>query len=299
VQGVLIRIASLADFPLSPEQATLDQLIASARGADTTPKNTDTDRYRFTVVADAHSATMFYSYFKGGRWGVLPYRSVHLTDDAEQRLPETYHVLGNKRVGIVGCGALGAKIAASLARSGICAFVLVDDDIFKPGNLVRHDLDVASLGAHKAEALAARLKAITAGITVSARRVLLGGQESSGSTASVLDELATCDLLIDATADPQAFNFVASVARSRLCPIVWAEVYAGGIGGFTARLRPGIEPMATPPRANLSREEPDAGNLHVRVCDPRRIPREGSISLGAGIRACYGTVSTRIMAHRE
>ena len=25
--------------------------------------------------------------------------------------------------------------------------------------------------------------------------------------------------------------------------------------------------MATPPRANLSREEPDAGNLHVRVCE--------------------------------
>src|SRR6185436_13755641 len=25
--------------------------------------------------------------------------------------------------------------------------------------------------------------------------------------------------------------------------------------------------MATPPRANLSREEPDAGNLHVRLCE--------------------------------
>ena len=264
VQGVLIRIASLADFPLSPEQATLDQLIASAREVDAAPTNTDTDRYRFTVVADAHSATMFYSYFKEGRWGVFPYRSVHLTDDAEQRLPETYHVLANKKVGIVGCGALGSKIAASLARSGIRAFVLVDDDIFKPGNLVRHDLDVGSLGAHKAEALAARLKAITAGITVSARRVLLGGQESSGGTASVLDELSTCDLLIDATADPQAFNFVASVARNRLRPMVWAEVYAGGIGGFVARLRPGIEP---PPHS--------ARRQYLAWCRDRGVPWHG------------------------
>ena len=264
VQGVLIRIASLADFPLSPEQATLDQLIASAREVDAAPTNTDTDRYRFTVVADAHSATMFYSYFKEGRWGVFPYRSVHLTDDAEQRLPETYHVLANKKVGIVGCGALGSKIAASLARSGIRAFVLVDDDIFKPGNLVRHDLDVGSLGAHKAEALAARLKAITAGITVSARRVLLGGQESSGGTASVLDELSTCDLLIDATADPQAFNFVASVARNRLRPMVWAEVYAGGIGGFVARLRPGIEP---PPHS--------ARRQYLTWCRDRGVPWHG------------------------
>jgi len=189
---------------------------------------------------------------------------VHLTDDAEQRLPETYHVLANKKVGIVGCGALGSKIAASLARSGIRAFVLVDDDIFKPGNLVRHDLDVGSLGAHKAEALAARLKAITAGITVSARRVLLGGQESSGGTASVLDELSTCDLLIDATADPQAFNFVASVARNRLRPMVWAEVYAGGIGGFVARLRPGIEP---PPHS--------ARRQYLAWCRDRGVPWHG------------------------
>jgi hypothetical protein len=119
---------------------------------------------------------------------------------------------------------------------------LVDDDIFTPGNLVRHELDVGSLGAHKAEALAARLKAITAGVNVSARRVALGGQESSGSTASVLDEIATCDLLIDATADHQAFNFVASVATNRLRAMIWAEVYAGGIGGFVARLRPGSDP---------------------------------------------------------
>jgi hypothetical protein len=125
-------------------------------------------------------------------------------------------------------------------------FDLVDDDIFKPGNLVRHDLDAGSLGAHKADGLAARLKSVAAGVKVSVRRIALGGQESSGSTALVLDELAGCDLLIDATADPQAFNFVASVARRALRPMVWAEVYAGGIGGFVARLRPGIEP---PPHA--------------------------------------------------
>ena len=62
----------------------------------------------------------------------------------------------------------------------------------------------------------------------------------------VLDALAGCDLLIDATADPHAFNFVASVARRGRRPMIWAEVYAGGIGGFIARLRPNVEP---PPHA--------------------------------------------------
>jgi dCTP deaminase len=38
--------------------------------------------------------------------------------------------------------------------------------------------------------------------------------------------------------------------------------------------------MATPPRANLSREEPDAGNLHVRVCEMLRVGREIYITPG-------------------
>jgi len=172
----------------------------------------------------------------------MSYTPVDLGDGLAGRLPESYAGLSGKKVGLVGCGSLGSKIAASLARSGVRAFVLVDDDFLTLGNLVRHELDADSLGAHKADGLEARLKAVAAGMNVSVRRVALGGQEASGSTASALDELATCDLLIDATADPQGFNFVASVARSALRPMVWAEVYAGGVGGFVARLRPAFEP---------------------------------------------------------
>ena len=138
-------------------------------------------------------------------------------------------------------------MATSLARSGVCDFVLVDDDILKPGNLIRHDLDCNDLGGHKADALGARLRAVSPGVKVNVRRVILGGQESSATTASVLDELATCHILIDATADPQAFNLLASVARTAARPMIWAEVFAGGIGGFVARLRPNTEP--TPHRA--------------------------------------------------
>jgi sulfur-carrier protein adenylyltransferase/sulfurtransferase len=120
-----------------------------------------------------------------------------------------------------------------------------------------------------------RLEAIRAGMDVSARAVLLGGQESSGSTASVLEELANCDLLIDATADPQAFNFVGAVAREGLKPMVWAEVYAGGIGGFVARLRPDVEP---PPHV--------ARRQYLRWCERQGVPwrREDTdyASRGAG-----------------
>jgi len=46
----------------------------------------------------------------------------------------------NKRVVILGCGALGSKLALHLYRSGIDKLTLVDDDKLEPHNLCRHAL---------------------------------------------------------------------------------------------------------------------------------------------------------------
>jgi hypothetical protein len=239
-RGILLRVESLEGLP--SDQQALQTFFAASILLNPTPTTADNDARHFIMIVDATSARMFYSFSKDGEPTIIRYSTVDFAHDPPGRLPESYGVLSQKKVGIVGCGSLGSKIAASLARSGVRAFVLVDDDIMMPGNLIRHELDADSLGAHKAEALEARLKALAVGVDISVRRVSLGGQEASGGTASALDELAGCDLIIDATADPQAFNFVASVARNALRPMLWAEVYAGGIGGFVARLRPGKEP---------------------------------------------------------
>jgi molybdopterin/thiamine biosynthesis adenylyltransferase len=257
----LLRISDLKEVPAIPDHEALDRLVAGARGTDGSNDNKSSG---FIVFADAASARMLYVFSKDGEHIVVPYKTVDMNEAAGERLPEDYGVLASKKVGIVGCGSLGSKIAASMARSGVADFVLVDDDILKTGNLVRHELDANDLGAHKSYALEARLKAIRAGVTVSARAVDLGGQESSGSTASVLDELSVCDLLIDATADPQAFNFVAAVACDALRPMIWAEVYAGGIGGFVARLRPNIDP---PPHA--------ARRQYLAWCREQKVPWQG------------------------
>jgi molybdopterin/thiamine biosynthesis adenylyltransferase/ubiquitin-protein ligase len=238
--ALLIRVASLAEVEI-PDQQALDEIIKASMGGEYITEG-EKKGPRITVLADATSARFYYSYWYENSWKLIRYTTIDLTDNAE-RLPDEYAGLASKKVGIVGAGSLGSKIATSLARSGVRSFVLVDDDILKPGNLVRHELDAGSLGAHKSDGLTARLRAVAPGVNVSTRRVVLGGQEASGTTASVLDELATCDLLIETTADPQGFNFVASVARRILCPMIWAEVYAGGIGGFVARLRPDNEPQ--------------------------------------------------------
>jgi sulfur-carrier protein adenylyltransferase/sulfurtransferase len=253
--GQIIRVNAVGDIVVSDHNALLELIGLYANHAN--QKKTSF----FTVFVDAQNAKAFFSYFHDETWKILEYATIDLTNEPDGRLPENYEVLSAKKVGIVGGGSLGSKIAASLARSGVGAFVIVDDDIVKPGNLMRHELDVASLGAHKVDALEARLLAVGPNVKVDAYRTALGGQESSGSTAVILDELAKCDLLIDATADPQAFNFVASVARSAKRMMIWAEVYAGGIGGFLARLRPNFEP---PPH--------HARRQYIKWCEVNGVP---------------------------
>lgn len=54
---------------------------------------------------------------------------------------------------IVGCGALGSKIASFLVREGITRLSLVDPDALAPHNLARHELGRPSLGLYKAKEL--------------------------------------------------------------------------------------------------------------------------------------------------
>lgn len=260
--GLLVRLPSLDGVVVS-EQEHLDCIVTATAIQGQAPTD-DNATSRFTVLADGTGAQFYFSFFHDGTWKVLRYRTIDVSNEIGTRLPDSYAAIAGNKVGIVGCGSLGSKIAASLARSGVRQFVLVDDDILKPGNLARNELGAESLGAHKVDALEERLRAVAPNVTADVWRVDLGGQESSGSTATILDALAGCNLLIDATADPQAFNFVASVARRARSPMIWAEVYAGGIGGFVARLRPGIEP---PPHA--------ARRQYLAWCRSQGIPWHG------------------------
>jgi tRNA A37 threonylcarbamoyladenosine dehydratase len=113
--------------------------------------------------------------------------------------------LSKVRIGIVGLGSVGSKLAISLARSGVRQFLLVDDDYLTPGNLVRHELGWAQVGAHKAWAVSNTLALIAAGVKVDVKIIRLAGQESAVTAAAALKDLSNCDLLIDATANPEVF----------------------------------------------------------------------------------------------
>jgi hypothetical protein len=161
--------------------------------------------------------------------------------DKQQRSPERNAVLAAKRVAILGCGSMGSKVASSLARMGVANFFLVDSDVLKVGNLVRNELDWGEVGAHKAPALAERLKRINAQIKVSTWVNHLGGQTSVAELSACLDTMKTCDLIVETTGSGQSFVYASSVSEDAKIPMVWGRVFGGGFGGYIARSRPGIE----------------------------------------------------------
>ena len=116
---------------------------------------------------------------------------------------------------------------------------------------MRNELDLRSIGTHKAYAVRERLLQINPRCEVNTLRISLGGQESAASMAGALEALGQCDLLIDATADPRAFNLIASVSIRTKTPMIWCQVFGGGIGGLIARARPDIDPIPTAARDQI------------------------------------------------
>ncbi|ARK26380.1 hypothetical protein SporoP37_16500 (plasmid) [Sporosarcina sp. P37] len=167
-----------------------------------------------------------------------------VTEEPKERRPNQLVGLNEKKIGLVGLGSLGSKIAQSLARTGVRKFYLVDDDVFLPGNLVRHTLDWKSVGSHKVDAVENQLMNISSAMDIEVSKINLSGQEATTSLNTVLSKLGDCDLIIDATANPRVFNFLSAVGTTYGKPMIWGEVFAGGIGGLIARSRPNTDPDA-------------------------------------------------------
>jgi hypothetical protein len=180
------------------------------------------------------------------------------------RLDSDHVALRERKVAIVGCGSLGSKVAVTLARSGVANFLLVDDDLFSPDNIVRHDLDWREVGTHKANGVAGRIQLVNPAAKCSVRRHRLGGQESSGALEDLIESLADCDTLMDATAESGVFNYLCAVVAVSKKPMVWAEVFGGGFGGLIARHRPGREPDPASMRCIIENWCGDQGKLMPR-----------------------------------
>jgi hypothetical protein len=110
---------------------------------------------------------------------------------------------------ILGCGALGSKVALHVARSGEVPSVLADEATLTPHHLVRHGLTARHVGSNKASALADEMKELFehGGESVAV--------EALGGTANDLlhspERLRAVSELIDATASQAVLNALVDV----------------------------------------------------------------------------------------
>jgi hypothetical protein len=216
--------------------ATLADLAALAGGAGKLPD----DLHNKTVVVC--SASQFIRAFALSASGGLSELAVIDASAVDaSRLPADYAKLGAMTIAVVGLGSLGSKIAVSLARSGARKFALLDADVLLPQNLVRNDLDWRDVGFAKVEATAERMRHVAPGADVLALSLEVAGQENPHATARLAELIETCDLVVDATANPDTFVMLAALCKRAGVALVWGEVFAGGFGALMARSRPGLD----------------------------------------------------------
>lgn len=202
----------------------------------------------------------------------------------EERLPlSLVRQAAARSVGIVGLGSVGSKVATSLARSGVSSFVLVDGDVLLPENVVRHDAGYLAVGMLKVEAAKERIRSVAAGpceIQTCSHAVA----DASNATihAQTLAALASVDVIVDATANPDAFNTLACLASDTRRPLVWGELFAGGFGGLIGLAHPALTPCPSCVR--------DAFLAHAESWPPA--PRSDYGEPYAGVDSDRPTVAT-------
>lgn len=169
--------------------------------------------------------------------------------DVFARLPAAT-ALRNKKVVLLGCGAIGSYIAVELARAGVGSLQLVDYDVLQPGNSLRWPLGREYWGYQKGHALALFIERNYPHTSVKYREWHLGGAITRAPSLTHADSKRACshvvalrdlveaaDLVIDATAFSEVQSAVSDMCRQVKKNLIIAYATEGLVGGLVARLR--------------------------------------------------------------
>lgn len=133
-------------------------------------------------------------------------------------------LLREKTVCIVGCGGLGGYLTEYLARLGIGTIRCVDGDAFDETNLNRQLLSTEkALGVCKAEAAAARVRAVNSDVTAQFIPAFLTEANARGI-------IEGCDAVLDALDSIPARRILAAACDAARIPYIY-----GAISGWVAQ----------------------------------------------------------------
>lgn len=184
------------------------------------PWSDDDDRFAFVLLVDDKFRLRPIALATGQGATAYEYQVVELETTSDLRQPERNRALTGKRVAVIGLGSVGSKLALTLARSGVSKFLLIDDDILQPGNLSRNQLDWLSVGFDKVDGVRGAIRLVQPDADVQTRTFRFAGQESVSLNSAVLEQVAACDLVIDATANSSVLSSLAAVCTRRRVPLV-------------------------------------------------------------------------------
>lgn len=144
------------------------------------------------------------------------------------------HLLRNKRVNVIGCGALGSEIADSLAKAGLGAIGLVDYEEFRAHNAVRHVLGVESIGLPKVYTLSLHLRNHNMFVQVSEKYCDI-------LTTNINDYLLDDSISVSSIADDNVEGFLNEQAIIYNKTIFYVRAMRGGKAARIFRVIPGVD----------------------------------------------------------
>ena len=165
--------------------------------------------------------------------GVKSLLSVHMWREEAQYITEEIffgrgHLsssLRDKKISIIGVGAIGSILAETLVRSGAKNLTLWDSDLVEPGNICRSGYSIEDLGNGKTIALEKKLKQISPFCSIVNKGNLwlhndelnwpnklrngdFYGNINYDSQKDIVEQLENVDLIIDCTASNELLHFL-------------------------------------------------------------------------------------------
>ena len=150
--------------------------------------------------------------------------------DTARRLSLTPESISEKRVVILGCGALGSKIALHLFRSGVNHLTLVDNDVLEPHNMCRHALLHTPVieTSNKAELMKKALNNMFIGVPDHIEAHTYDAMSFLKSA-----DLSKFDIIIDATASAAVLHGLDTITFPVNTKVVRLGLSEGGSIGIT------------------------------------------------------------------
>jgi molybdopterin/thiamine biosynthesis adenylyltransferase len=188
--------------------------------------------------------------------------------------PAGQRMLGALSVGVVGTGGTGSAVAEQLARLGVGALTLIDDDVVTEPTPTRgYGMTAADLGRPKAQVLAEHLSAIGLATEVTALTTAV-------QDAAALDQLAAADVVFSCVDGHGARLILNRWAYAYLTPVIDLAILVSavpetatvsGIDGRVTWLGPGTSCL-------LCRGRIDPALAYAEILEPeerKRLAGEG------------------------